>query len=173
MWSRHCSVRQRVVGSLFENLYLIIRRNASCVDVHTWSCAVSARDRVSKKWDGAITIKLNAEAHRMISSTQDLDLQKIHKGIFTHDKAKMKWIGWKIEPQSTPESIHQPSIHLGVCGIQYTSGYTFIHTQHYGIRGVCTCSETKHNPNTFQTEKRLLNHIRCIGFMAMTMRKTA
>ena len=57
MWSRHCSVRQRVVGSLFENLYLIIRRNASCVDVHTWSCAVCARDRVSKKWDGAITIK--------------------------------------------------------------------------------------------------------------------
>ena len=45
---------------------------------------------VSKKWDGALIIQLNAEAHRMILSTHDLDFEKIHKGIFTHDKAKNK-----------------------------------------------------------------------------------
>ena len=109
----------------------------------------------------------------MILSTQDLDLEKIHKGIFTHDKAKNEVNNEKVE-KSNPRLPPNPFINpLFIWGIQYTSGYTYIHTQHYGIRGVCTCSETKHNPNTFQTEKRLLNHIRCIGFMAMTMRKTA
>ena len=61
-------------------------------------------------------------------------------------------------PRLPPNPFIDP---LFIWGIQYTSGYMYIHTQHYGIREVCTCSETKHNPNTFQTEKRLLNHIIC------------
>ena len=51
------------------------------------------------------------------------------------------------------------------------SGYMYIHTQHYGIRGVCTCSETKHNPNPFRQRKGY-STVSYVGFMAMTMRNT-
>ena len=110
-------MRQNVVWSLIENLYSIIRRNA-CVIVRTWSCAVSVRDIVSKKWDGAI--QLNAEAHRMILSTRDLDFEKIHKGIFTHDKAKNKWIKKRLEnPTLDYPGIYSSTLYSSG-GLQYS-----------------------------------------------------
>ena len=158
-------MRQNVVWSLIENLYSIIRRNA-CVIVRTWSCAVSVRDIVSKKWDGAI--QLNAEAHRMILSTRDLDFEKIHKGIFTHDKAKNKWIKKRLEnPTLDYPGIYSSTLYSS--GVFNASGYMY--TQHYGIRGVCTCSETKHNPNPLRQRKGY-STVSYVGFMAMTMRNT-
>ena len=105
-------------------------------------------------------------------STHDLDLEKIHKGIFTHDKAKMKWIMKRLKNR-TPD---YPRIHSSTL---YSSGvFNILLATRTSTLSIMVLEKSVHavKPNTTQIpfrQRKGYSTISYVGFMAMTMRRTA